>query len=82
MYSVNVVKIGQRRGWWITFLREYLTSQTYQGQTLKIQRRYMMKWGKYPEKFVSNLLGSKGLFILFTLALLLLLSGASDKWGL
>jgi len=39
----------------------------------------MMKWGKYPEKFVSNLLGSKGLFILFTLALLLLLSGASDK---
>ncbi len=40
-----------------------------------------MKWGKYPEKFVGNLLGSKGLFILFTLAMLLLLSGATSKWA-
>jgi len=39
-----------------------------------------MKWGKYPEKFVNNLLGPKGLFILFTLAMFLLLSGANSKW--
>lgn len=42
----------------------------------------MMKWGKYPEKFVTKFLGPKGIFILLTLAALLLLSGASDKWGL
>jgi len=41
-----------------------------------------MKWGKYPEKFVKKFVGSKWIFILLSLAALLILSGATDKWGL
>ncbi len=39
-----------------------------------------MKWGNYPEKLISKLTGPKGLFILLSLAALLILSGAGDKW--
>jgi hypothetical protein len=43
-----------------------------------------MKWGTSSEKMIKALhkvFGVKGLYILLTLAALVLLSGASDKWG-
>jgi len=84
MYSVSEVKIRLERGVMWNFLSDLLkavTATTYQGQIPK-GGTSIMKWGKYPEKFVTKFLGPKGIFILLTLAALLLLSGASDKWGL
>ncbi len=47
-----------------------------------------MKWGGYNDKaaekvtkFVSNLIGARGLYILLVLAMFILLSGAGHKFG-
>lgn len=43
-----------------------------------------MKWGISSDrvnKTLNKVLGVKGLYILLALAALVLLSGASDKWG-
>jgi hypothetical protein len=43
-----------------------------------------MKWGSYSgkaAKLVSKAIGAKSLYVLLALAALILLSGASDKWG-
>ena len=43
-----------------------------------------MKWGDYSErvtKALNKVLGVRGFYILLALAALVLLSGASEKWG-
>jgi len=43
-----------------------------------------MKWGTSSDKMIkalSKVFGVRGLYILLALAALVLLSGASDKWG-